>query len=54
MHRYGTSSAISVYLMVLGAVTIAATVMLKERSGTQEQPAFGVEVAAASTSPASS
>ena len=53
MHRYGTSSAISVYLMALGAVTIAATIMLKERSGAEE-PAIGVEVAAAGASPVSS
>src|SRR5216683_8220858 len=43
MHRYGTSAAISVYLMLLGAVTIAATIMLKERSSAQEEPAIGVE-----------
>src|SRR5712692_6399764 len=49
MHRYGTSSAISVYLMVLGTVTIAATIMLKERSGAEE-PAIGIEVAAAGAS----
>jgi MFS family permease len=54
MHRYGTSSAISVYLMVLCAVTIAATIMLKERSGAREEPLAGVEVAAASASPVSS
>jgi MFS family permease len=54
MHRYGNSAAISVYLMVLGAVTIAATIMLKERSGASEEQAVGVEVATASTSPVSS
>ena len=40
-------------LMALGAVTIAATIMLKERSAAEE-PAIDVEVAAASTSPVSS
>jgi hypothetical protein len=54
MHRYGTSSAISVYLMVLGAVTIAATIMLKERSSAHEEVLARVEVAAASSSPVSS